>query len=154
MPMRILFAVDLEEPTSVCEQVADFASRLDAELLILHVSSPGPTVFTSADPVSGLGDLAAYALFDPELQKNMDEAEASAFESFLARSFSRPVKASMRKGLPATTILEDADEHDVDLLILGHRHHSRLERFLIGDVANDVVNHASRPVLLMPISES
>ncbi|NND72045.1 MAG: universal stress protein [Rhodothermales bacterium] len=151
--MRVLFAVDLEEPAGVCTEVAELATRLGADLLILHVCSPGPTVFTSADPVSGLGDLAAYALFDPELQKNLDEAEASAFENFLARSFTGPVKASMRKGLPATTILEDAEEHDVDLVILGHRHHSRLERFLMGDVASDVVNHASRPVLLMPITD-
>ena len=151
--MRILFAVNLEEPESVCSSVVDLANRLDAELYILHVCSPKPPAFASADPVSGLGDLASYALFDPDLQRNLDEAESSAFDAFLARSFQTPVKASMRKGFPASTILEDADANDVDMIVVGRRHHGRLERFLVGDVASDIVKHSTRQVLLVPIPD-
>lgn len=151
--MRVLFAVNMEEPTSVCRSVEVLTQRLGADLYVLHVCPPNPPAFAAADPVSGLGDFASYALFDPELQQNLDKAEARAFEAFLAMSFSIPVNASLKKGFPASSILEDAKEQNIDIIVLGRRHHSRLEKFLVGDVAGDVVKHAERQVLLVPIPE-
>ena len=43
---------------------------------VLHVAPPVPTsAFTSVDPMTGLGDLASYALYDPELQEELEKAE-------------------------------------------------------------------------------
>ena len=50
-------------------------------------------------------------------------------------------------------ILEDAREHNVDLIIVGKRQHTRIERFLMGDVAREVIEQSELPVLLMPVGE-
>ncbi len=152
--MVVLFAAKLTEPRSVTKAVADLVRRLDAELLVLHVASPAPaSAFTSVDPMTGLGDLASYALYDPDLQRELEKAESSAFDQFLAEHFDQPVRASLKTGYPAATILEDADEHDADLIVVGKRHHGRIEKFLMGDVAGEVVERSSRPVVLMPFPE-
>ncbi|MDX1430091.1 MAG: universal stress protein [Rhodothermales bacterium] len=149
--MVVLFATKLIEPRDVTDAVADLAKRLGAELLVLHVAPPAPaSAFTSVDPMTGLGDLASYALYDPQLQRELEKAEATAFEQFLAERFSEPVRASLKVGYPAAMILEDANEHGADIIVVGKRHHGRIEKFLMGDVAGEVVEQAKLPVVLMP----
>jgi nucleotide-binding universal stress UspA family protein len=152
--MVVLFAAKLTEPRSMTDAVSDLAERLDADLWVLHVAPPVPaSAFTSVDPMTGLGDLASYALYDPQLQEDLEKAEASAFDEFLQKRFKRSVRASLKTGYPAAMILEDARDHAVDLIIVGKRHHSRIERFLMGDVAREVSEQSDYPVLLMPVEE-
>lgn len=153
--MKVLFAVDLSEPPAVTEQVVDLVERLGAELYVLHVLAEFPTTLVSTiDPMTGIGDYAPYALYDPELQHNMQEAEEEEFRAFLAERFAGPVRPAVRRGEPVISILEDADVHDVDLIILGKHDHTRLERLLLGTCATKVAEQASRPVLLIPISKT
>jgi nucleotide-binding universal stress UspA family protein len=149
--MTILFAVNMAEPADVCRRVADLADRLGARLLVLHVHASS-SAYTVVDPIAGLGE-ASYTPFDPKVQESLDQAEAQAFQQFLGQSFERPVDASLRKGRPADAILQDATDHDVDLLVVGKRHHSRIEKFLMGDTATEVVERSDRPVLLVPIRD-
>lgn len=149
--MTVLFAAKLTEPVAVTAAVADLVARLGAELLVLHVAPPAPSsAFTSVDPMTGLGDLASYALYDPDLQNELEKAEASAFDQFLSDRFEGPIRASLKVGYPAAMILEDAEEHDADMIVVGKRHHGRIEKFLMGDVAGEVVEQAQLPVVLMP----
>jgi len=149
--MVVLFATKLNEPRSVTDAVAGMVERLDAELWVLHVCPPPPSsTFASVDPMTGLGDLATYALYDPQIQQDLEVAEASAFDRFIADRFTKPVKVSLKTGYAATAILEDAAEHAVDLIILGKRHHGRIEKFLMGDVAGEVLERTDKPLLLMP----
>lgn len=153
--MVVLFATKLTEPPSMTDEVSALVERLEADLWVLHVAPPVPaSAFTSVDPMTGLGDLASYALYDPQLQEDLEKAEASAFDEFLDQRFKQTVHASLKTGYPASMILEDAKEHDVDLIIVGKRHHSRIERFLMGDVAREVMEQSDIPVLLMPVSQN
>ena len=53
-----------------------------------------------------------------------------------------------RSGDPATAILELAAELDVDLVVLGTRGRSSVERWLIGSVSSKVLHHAHCSVLV------
>ncbi|GIV57231.1 MAG: universal stress protein [Bacteroidetes bacterium] len=150
--MKILFAVDLKEPVNVTRAVEDLAARLEAELLVVHVFSAAPASSIPLDPMSGFGDFS-YVLYDPDVQENIEKAEQHEFDAFLVHRFTRPVKAALLHGDPAPTLLQEAEAQNVDMIVLGKRHHSRLERLLLGSVTRDVVEHASRPVLLMPIEK-
>ncbi len=48
------------------------------------------------------------------------------------------------------TILTVADERDAEAIVVGRRGVSRLESVLMGSVSNGLVQHSSRPVLVMP----
>lgn len=150
--MRILFAVDLSEPDSAIRQVEELSSKLQADLYVLHVREPvasAPVV--PVDPMSGLMGFAPYSVYDPMLEENVDRAEEDAFRHFLSRHFSVPVRPALRRGDAADSILRDADDENVDLIVLGRRHHGRIQRLLVGSVADDVVRHSKRPVMLIPI---
>lgn len=151
--MRILFATNLTEPVDVTQQAERFARRLDADLFVLHVIPPTPTAaMTSIDPMTGLSGFAPYTLYDPQLEADMEEAEENAFKTFLLERFSMPVHAGLRKGDPADAILEDAEDRDIDLLMLAKRRHGRLETLLVGSTVRDVLKRTERPTLVLPVS--
>jgi nucleotide-binding universal stress UspA family protein len=150
--MRILFATNLTEPPAVTAEVERLAGLLEADVFILHVISSAPAAaVTSIDPMSGLSGYAPYTLYDPSLEADMEEAEENAFRSFLADRFSMPVHAGIRKGDPADVILEDAEDHDVDIVMMAKRRHSRLEQLLVGSTAQDVLKRTTRPTLVLPV---
>lgn len=152
MGMKVLFAVDLTEPHAVIRRVEEFARALGGELLVLHVRQSAPSApVPPVDPMSGLMGFAPYSVYDPEIEADFERAEEDAFREFLRNRFSGPVRAAIREGEPAETVLKDADEEHADLIVLGKRHQSRFEEFLMGSVVDQVLRHASRPVLLVPI---
>lgn len=157
--MKLLFATDLSEPASVTQTVEQMADRLEAELLVLHVMVPrseaaDPTEHMPAatDPVTSAGNFTPYAPYEPSLSESLEEAEEHAFRQFLAERFSRPVRPAVRRGDPTQTILEDADEQDVDLLIMGKHRRGRLEGMLLGSTTKDVLRKSTRPTLLIPMT--
>lgn len=51
------------------------------------------------------------------------------------------------------SILNTANEINADILILGHRGHNRFSELFLGSVANEILNRANLPVLLLRISD-
>ena len=152
--MTILFAVDLTEPASIIRRVEELAESLDAELLVLHVDVPVEDMAsTPVEPFSGIGIFDPYALYDPSTREEIEQSREHAFEEFVDERFSLPVRPALREGDPARTIIEDAHEHEVDLIVLGKRRHPVLERLLVGTTAQSVVEQTDIPTLLVPIPE-
>ena len=52
-------------------------------------------------------------------------------------------------GHAAREIVEDADEHDVDAIVMGSRGRSDLEGLVLGSVAHKVLHLSKRPVLIV-----
>lgn len=52
------------------------------------------------------------------------------------------------RGRPAEQIVADAETWRPDLIVLGTRRHAALDRFLLGSVSTEVVDHAPVPVLV------
>ena len=55
----------------------------------------------------------------------------------------------VREGSPAKTILEVAKEEDIDLIVIGSSGKSGFDRFIMGSVAEKVVNAAKCAVLVI-----
>lgn len=52
-------------------------------------------------------------------------------------------------GHPAEQILYYADQHEADLIVIGHRGRSTFVRLVLGSVSKQVVQHANQPVLVV-----
>ena len=153
--MKVLFAVDLSEPEEVSSRVEALVRAMNAELLVLHVRHPAPAApVPPVDPMSGLMGFAPYSVYDPSLEEDFERAEENAFRDFLDSRFSGPVRAAIREGEPWETVLEDADEEEVDLIILGKRQQTRFERLLMGSVAGEILRRSNRPLLIVPVPPS
>ena len=53
------------------------------------------------------------------------------------------------KGSAADRILDFADEHDIDVIVVGSLGKNGVERFALGSVSEKVVRHAKVPVLVV-----
>lgn len=75
------------------------------------------------------------------LKKTADSLRAAGYEVF--------VRAVI--GEPATTIVEQADEYDVDAIVMSTHGRSGLSRWLFGSVASKVLDATHRPIFIVPV---
>ena len=60
------------------------------------------------------------------------------------------IKPMLKEGSPFEMILDTAEESNYDLIVMGRRGHSNIERALVGSVTASVIAHSSRDVLVIP----
>ena len=59
------------------------------------------------------------------------------------------IKGIVKEGDPASVIIDVANRLNVDLIVLGSKGQSELNQYLIGSVANKVVQYAAKPVMVV-----
>jgi len=59
------------------------------------------------------------------------------------------ITGMIEEGDPAAIIIDVSNKLDVDLIVLGSKGKSELGRYLIGSVANKVVQYAHKPVMVV-----
>lgn len=60
-----------------------------------------------------------------------------------------PIDCAVRVGHPAEQLSYHADQKGIDLIVLGHRGRTRLQRWRLGSVSRQVMLDASCPVLVV-----
>jgi nucleotide-binding universal stress UspA family protein len=141
--IRVLVALD---ESAVSRRAAEEAARLfsggDAEFLMISVArGPAPWV-----PVGGFGlvsvpppgwEDAARALDETEIEQRAREAGATPAEVFT------------EVGDAVECICTAAEEHDVDVVVVGGHNKGFLRRLLDPSVSAGVVRGTHRPVLVV-----
>ena len=90
-----------------------------------------------------LVDAGAYKNFKKKAESLISNAIASLGE----HSFT--ITGVVEEGDPAAIIIDVSDRLNVDLIVLGGKGTSELGRYLIGSVANKVVQYAAKPVMVV-----
>jgi nucleotide-binding universal stress UspA family protein len=135
---RILVAVDHSEISDRALLAArDLALLSKGEVWVLHLREREVAVKTSV------------ALTD----ETMDEASA-AVAAAVDMLIAAGVKAhgdvgTTVHGYAARSIVEDAIEHDVDVIVMGTRGRGDLAGLVLGSTAHKVIHLADRPVLIV-----
>jgi len=137
---RVLAPVDLSDQSKlVLDHAGALADSYAAPLDLLHV------VEEAAYP-------SAYGLdpLTPDLPNVQDRAR-EALETLASELDLRtdPVNIHVLAGNAARDIVEFADEHEADLIVMATHGRTGLERFLIGSVAEKVVRRAPCPVFTL-----
>lgn len=83
---------------------------------------------------------------------NALERISTIFKDFSEMEGSKNVGLTLKtkEGHPADIILQTVEEENIDLVVMGASGKHRVERFILGSVAEKVVRHAKRPVLTVP----
>jgi nucleotide-binding universal stress UspA family protein len=118
---------------------------------LLHVWNP-PAEFLAPDAFGGAITLTGPSIVELEAVA-LERANALAHEGYeLARGEGLAVEARVERSHSNTwrTIVDVADELDVDVIVVGARGLSSVESVLIGSVSNAVVHHSARSVLVVP----
>ncbi|WP_010612444.1 universal stress protein, partial [Halococcus hamelinensis] len=116
------------------------AKTYDSALHVIHVVDLHP-------PYTEVDLERLYAAFEKAGQEAIDEAVDQAEAAGVCS-----IEATILEGSPAIAILEYADKHDIDLIVMGTHGRRGIRRYLIGSVAERVVRLASVPVLTVRMS--
>ena len=117
----------------------------DCELILVHV------VHTPVLMSPMVGDMGMREVFVQQAREQAVEALDELAASLRSRGCT--VEAVVREGDPADVISAVAKEQNADLVAMGTRGLTGLQRIVQGTVADRTVRHAGCPVLTVPRSE-
>jgi len=141
---RILFCTDFSENADFAFFFAlDAAKRRpDSILYLLHVIPEPEAQFwkTYIYEVEGV---------DEKARQDIDRKISDAYESRIPES--QRFEVVVRIGKDYLEILRFAEEHDVDLIVIGRQGHSAVTSMFFGRVTERVVRKAECPVLVVPV---
>ena len=142
---KILAGIDGSEVADAAiDHAIELARDLQAQLLIVSAYEPVAYVRSRERLLEVPADRLwtvnprdkALALLDRAAERAR-EAGVSAIETHA------------REGDAADAILDVAEEHDCDLIVVGHRGMTGAKRFLLGSVPNKISHHAPCSVLIV-----
>lgn len=140
---RVLVATDLSlDGDRAVRRAAALPLRPKARLLVIYAVPPGV-------------DRAAETVIRGAAETELDVAKTKLRNWLAARKRADVlVAAKVVRGRPAEAIAAQARVIDAELICVGRRGQSRLQRALLGSTAKQVVRVAGRPVLVVSRSPS
>lgn len=137
---KILWTTDFSDEAREALLYADaFAKAFKARVTALHViPDVSPAFYDAAAVVKG--EIAKRVAFMKEKTKKKLEA--------LKKSRGMNFKILIKEGNAAKKIIEAAEEEKADLVVMGRRGLSAIEKLFIGSVANQVLRNSPVPLLL------
>ena len=132
---KILVGFDGSEGSMEAIQRALNIINEDGELVLLAVV-PSPEDKLFVDP-------EIYKEFRKKAEKLIDDVKENL------KSNSVSVNGIVEEGDAAVKIIDVANRLSCDLIVLGSRGTSEIGRYLLGSVANKVVQYAHKPVMLV-----
>jgi len=141
MGKRILVPVDGSDQSKAAIEFA-IAEFPDAELQLLHVINP-------AD--AGYSVQASMPTFSEEWYSRQKEQAKSLFSEIEsgAGDFDGRFEEFIEVGKPTHTIVQHAEEHNVDQIVMGSHGRSGVTRILLGSVAETVVRRSPVPITVV-----
>lgn len=153
---RVLVATDFsEDGRCVVDFAANLARQTGGKMYLLHAVEPCMMDAAACLPLEGEGILPTEASVPGESRCQ------SLLELANKRAQNAAEKISVKWDIPIYGKAEEADDivecihsfcerHDIDLLVIGNRHHSLLTSILLGNTAERLVRSAKIPVTVVP----
>ena len=134
-------------------RAVELAQAFDSKLVVVSVTAPEPITMTG-----GAFGLMPYHFPEPDVTiARMDEAvwgqHREHVEAFCARA-GVPVEFATATGEPTEEIVEVADTHGADLIVVGTREPGFFDRLFGGSVSQGVARRARCDVLIVHPEEA
>ncbi|WP_191833401.1 universal stress protein [Pseudomonas fluorescens] len=150
LPRKIVAAVDLSLPEDQYEGFNDqlisealkLALQCNAQMELLYVYDLG-AMYQEAD---GHGEHSF--LFDSNLAQTLHEAQSEAFQDLAERNGINAEHRHLRVGDPAKVLTLFAENHDIDVVVMGRYHHRGIGA-LIGSTTERVLYKLPTSVLVI-----
>ena len=141
--MKLLVAVDLSESTqTIVEKVEEMNKEYPAKVWILHNAEPEPDfVEFKVDP------LAARETLAKEFHNEHRQIQEIANQ---LRKAGLDATALLVHGATVETILKEASDLDVDMIVVGTHGRGAMYQLLMGSVSEGILHKSRYPVLVIP----
>jgi nucleotide-binding universal stress UspA family protein len=141
--MKLLVAVDLSESTqTIVEKVEEMNKEYPAKVWVLHNAEPEPDfVEFKVDPLAARETLAKK--FHNEHRQIQEIANR-------LRKAGLDATALLVHGATVETILKEASDLDVDMIVVGTHGRGAMYQLLVGSVSEGILHKSPYPVLVIP----
>lgn len=144
-PNKILVGVDFSDHAETAvSQAVDIARHVDAEVVLAHAGVVPDASASFSPSVSASAEEWQQILRD-RLEENR-AALAALRERYEGRGAT--ISHMVIDDLPDAGLVKAADEVDADLVVVGSRGNTGFSRLLLGSVAERVVRHCKRNVMV------
>ena len=138
---KILVPLDGSETSeAILPEIEKLASAFKAHMSLLYVV-PIPIIPGGIEPIVNYQPITDTLIKDAEayLRKIEKRLKGKGFT----------VESRLQEGNEAQRILEHAEGKDIDLIAMSTHGRSGVSRWLLGSVAEKVIRHATKPILLV-----
>lgn len=141
---RVLVCEGGRDPSLLCRLIERLRPLLATftDLTILHVMSQ-----IAASP--GVDDWELEAEAEELIAKNTPEGKLLEGDMALLESMNLKLEAKVRHGLVVEGILSEAEEENCDLVVIGAHRSEGWERYLLDDLAHEIIVKVTRPILII-----
>ena len=152
MYKHILVAFDGSEPSKhALDEGVVLANALGTKITILSVV---PRVMMPVFPDEGFGAAPITAAQDlTDYQDKMKAIYSKSLEEAkmdIEKAFSNlELNTILMEGRPSSTIVEAAEEQDVDLIVIGSRGIGGITGWILGGTSRKVVESCTKPILVI-----
>jgi nucleotide-binding universal stress UspA family protein len=141
--MKLLVAVDLSEATQIIvDKVREITREYPARVWIVHNAEPPPDyVEFKVDPLTARKSLAKkFHKEHCQIQEIADRLREAGLDA----------TALLVHGSTVETILKEASDLDVDMIVVGSHGRGAMHGLLVGSVSKAILQKSSYPVLVIP----
>jgi len=141
--MKLLVAVDLSEATQIIvDKVMELCRTQASKIWILHNAEPPPDVIEfKVDPLAARKSLAIkFHKEHGQIQEIADQLREADLDA----------TALLVHGPTVETILKEASDLDVDMIVVGAHGKGAMHELLVGSVSKGILQKSSYPVLVIP----
>lgn len=151
---RVLVATDFsDDGRCVVDFAANLARQTGGKMYLLHAVEPCMMDAAASLPLEGSSPSPESVPGETRCQSLLEIANR--------RAHSAAEKISRKWDIPIYGKAEEADDivecvhdfcrrHEIDMLVIGNRHHSLLSSILLGNTAEKLVRTATIPVTVVP----
>lgn len=141
---NILVTIDFNNnELLLIDKAIEMAKAFKSKIWLLHVTSPEP-------------EFVGYSVGPQYIRDSRAEelrSEHRMIENYVNQIRLQELECEglLIKGATIEMIREEADAHDIDLIITGHVDHSMFYNAFFGSVSAGVIKKTNIPVLLVPL---
>ena len=144
--MKILVCVDLSDSTEeILKRIEVLCRPLNAKVWMLHNAMPEPeTIEFKVDPIEARESLAEkFHHQHRQIQQLAERFRKSGVDA----------TALLVHGKTVDTILTEASDLDIDVIVVGSHGRGAMYQLLVGSISEGVLRRSSKPVLVIPTHE-
>ena len=141
--MKLLVCIDLSESTEIIvKKIEEITKALPAKVWLLHNAVPEPDVVEfKVDPQAARESLAKkFHVEHRQIQEFADRMRKAGVDT----------TALLVHGATVETILKEASELEVDMIVVGSHGRGAMYQLLVGSVSEAVLHKSRFPILVVP----
>lgn len=150
---KVLIALDYGvSAQEIAEKGYELAKGLNAKITLLHVVAD-ETYYSNIDSAPFLGFYGTdfFNIIDSD---NLIDASLGFLGKLKSHLKDPEIEIEAVQGDFAEIILETANNHHFDIIVMGSKNKNWIERTIMGSITESVLKESKIPMLIIPIKEN